>query len=297
VSPSLKRAAGWIGAAACVLAALLLLRKGLALGDALGERLAAIAPVSLVCSLASYVVGAAVVGFAWVVLVRAMSGAAPNGRALYVAHLRSQVAKYLPGNVFHFAYRHAAARREGIGHAPLGAALALESVLLIAAAASLAMGVITDPRIDRVASWARMIVSAAPLAAFVVCIAVAIFLRRRATGGARVIPAMIGVFAIDIAFFVCGAIALRWLCAQPDALPFAAWCGWLALAWVIGYVTPGAPGGLGLREAVLVLGLSPVVGDAEAMATALAYRLVTITADALLAGAGFVLRHEARESI
>jgi uncharacterized membrane protein YbhN (UPF0104 family) len=79
-------------------------------------------------------------------------------------------------------------------------------------------------------------------------------------------------------------------------LPFAAWCGWLALAWVVGYVTPGAPGGLGLREAVLVLGLSPVVGDAEAMAVALAYRLVTIVADALLAGGGFLLRHEAGES-
>ena len=36
MSPTLKRVAGWTGAAACVVAALLLLRKGMALGDVLG---------------------------------------------------------------------------------------------------------------------------------------------------------------------------------------------------------------------------------------------------------------------
>lgn len=298
VSPALRRVAGWIGAAGCVLAAMLLFRKGVALGDALGEQLASIAPISLAWSIFSYVVGAASLGVAWVLLVQAMSGTAANRRALYIAHLRSQVAKYLPGNVFHFAYRHAAARREGIGHAPLGAALALESVLLIAAAASLALGVIADPRIDRIASWARLAVSATPLVALAACIATAVMLRHRGKASAvRVVPAMAGAFAIDIAFFFLAAVALRCLCTQSDVLPFMAWCGWLALAWVVGYVTPGAPGGLGLREAVLVLGLSPVVGDAEAMAVALAYRLVTIVADALLAGGGFVLRYGVGEKV
>lgn len=294
MSPTLKRVAGWTGAAACVVAALLLLRKGMALGDVLGERLASIAPGSLACSLAAYVAGAASLGASWVLIVRTTSGMSPNGRALYVAHLRSQVAKYLPGNVFHFAYRHAAARREGIGHVSLGAALGLESVLLIAAAASLALGVTADPRIARITAWAHWIVLVAPPAALVVCVSIIIALRRRAvTSATRAAPAMIAAFAIDVLFFVLAAIALRWLCVQPQALPFAAWCGWLSLAWIVGYVTPGAPGGLGLREAVLVLGLAPVVGEAEAMAVALAYRLVTIVADALLAGGGFVLRREA----
>lgn len=298
MSPTLKRAAGLAGTAACLLAAILLLRKGFALGDALAERLASIAPVAAAGSLAAYVAGAALLGVAWVLLVRATSGSAPRGRALYVAHLRAQLAKYLPGNVFHFAYRHVAARQEGVGHAALGAALALESVLLIAAAASLALGVVADPRIDRIAPWVRSIVLAAPPAALLACIAAVFVLRRRAvTSASRAVPAMAAAFAIDVVFFVLAALALRLLCTQPDALPFAAWCGWLALAWVVGYVTPGAPGGLGLREAALVLGLSPVVGEAEAMAIALAYRLVTIVADAILAGCGFVLRREGVASV
>jgi len=52
---------------------------------------------------------------------------------------------------------------------------------------------------------------------------------------------------------------------------------------------PGAPAGLGLREAVLMLGLSPVLGEPEALALALVYRLLTVAADAVLAGIGFAL--------
>jgi len=297
VSPALKRAVGWAGSAACVLAAVLLLRKAFALGDALGERLAGTAPVAFAGSLAAYLVGAAALGVAWVCLVRAMTGAAPDAHALYIAHLRSQLAKYLPGNVFHFAYRHAAARREGVGHVPLGGALAFESILLIAAAAMLALGVVADPRIDQIAPWACTIVHAAPVAALLACVAVVFVLRKRAsTSATRSAPAIAAAFAIDIAFFVLAAVALRLLCVQPQALPFAAWCGWLALAWVVGYVTPGAPGGLGLRETVLVLGLAPVVGDAEAMALALGYRLVTLAADALLAACGFLAQRRAGET-
>jgi uncharacterized membrane protein YbhN (UPF0104 family) len=63
---------------------------------------------------------------------------------------------------------------------------------------------------------------------------------------------------------------------------------------LLGYVTPGAPAGLGLREGVLALGLTPVLGESEALALALVYRLVTVIADGVLAAFGFlVLREEA----
>ena len=163
-------------------------------------------------------------------------------------------------------------------------------MLLAAAAALLALGVVADPRIDRIAPWARSIVFAAPPVALIAC-GVAVFVLRRCavTSAARAVPAIGVALAIDIVFFVLATLALRLTCAHPEVLPFAAWCGWLALAWIVGYVVPGAPGGLGLREAVLVLGMSPVVGEAEAMAIALAYRLVTVVADAILAACGLLL--------
>lgn len=286
-----RRAAAVAGVALFGLAIALLVRRGIALGDSLGGRLLRTSPSAFATALGMYVGGSLLLGFAWSLLVRAAAGNRPRGAPLFVGHLCAQLAKYLPGNVFHLAYRHLAARREGVGHRALGAAFALESVLLIAAAAILAAGVVSDPRLGALAPWTRNLVWVAPLLVLSAWLAISLGGRRLGLGDIsprRTLPALGAVLALDLAFFTIAGGALRLLCDQAG-LPFAAWVGWLALAWMVGYVTPGAPAGLGLREAVLGLGLAPVLGAAEALAIALLYRLVTVLADAVLAGIGFVL--------
>ncbi len=63
-------------------------------------------------------------------------------------------------------------------------------------------------------------------------------------------------------------------------------CGAYALAYVVGFLVIFAPGGLGAREAALVLALSPVLTQAEALLVALASRAVLTVADLLWAGIG-----------
>ena len=288
---SIKRAAGLFGVLLCVLAIALLVRRGYALGDSLGEELKRIQPAKFAVALALYIGGGLLLGLAWALLVRLASGARPGVSHLFVGHLRAQLAKYLPGNVFHYAYRHYAARRERVGHKALAFALALESILVITAAALLALGVVTDPRVNTLAPFARHLIWATPFVALFAWLGIGITghraglerLRLQRTAGPLGI-----VLGMDIAFFVLAAISLRLICNAPDALPLSAWCGWLALAWALGYIVPGAPAGLGLREAVLALGLTPVLGGADALAVALAFRLLTLLADAALAFAGFV---------
>src|SRR3546814_5500746 len=41
--------------------------------------------------------------------------------------------------------------------------------------------------------------------------------------------------------------------------------GVYAAAWLLGFLMPGAPAGLGVREVVLFMGLAPLVGGASAM--------------------------------
>jgi glycosyltransferase 2 family protein len=289
---TLERAAHVVGAALCVLALVLLVRRGIALGDSLGDELRRIPPAAFALSLAIYVVAGLLLALGWAMLVR-LASAAPLRRApLFVGHLRAQLAKYLPGNVFHYAWRHLSARREGAGHRALALALGLESVLIVASAAILALGVVSDPRIDALAPWARHLAWAAPFLAITAWVGIGVIGRRG--GHERLAPArtagpLSAVFVLDLVFFVLAALSLRLLCEQPGALPLPAWCGWFALAWALGYATPGAPAGLGLREAVLALGLAPVLGEAQALALALACRLVTVAADAVLALAGFAL--------
>ena len=72
-------------------------------------------------------------------------------------------------------------------------------------------------------------------------------------------------------------------CVQAFDLSFAlGWGGWLAgfaLAWTAGLVVPGAPGGLGVFEAVLLLRLAAVVPEAPLLAVVISYRLVSALAD------------------
>lgn len=296
---NLGRIAHVAGAVLCIVALVLLVRRGIALGDSLGDHLQRIDPAALALALGAYVGAGLLLALGWALLVRLASVAPVRRSPLFVGHLRAQLAKYLPGNVFHYAWRHLSARREGAGHRALALAVALESTLVIASAAILAFGVVSDPRIDALAPWARKLAWAAPLLVVAAWIGIGVVGRR---GGherlalTRTAGPLAAVFVLDLAFFVLAALSLRLLCDQPEALPLAAWCGWSALAWVVGYVTPGAPGGLGLREAVLVLGLAPVLGDAQALALALAYRLVTVAADGVLALGGFIaLRRDAAQ--
>jgi len=291
VPGALKRAATIAGGLLCVIAAALLIKRGIALGDALGDRLSQVRPAAFATALGLYFGGSLLLGYAWIVLVRSVASGRPRAWPLFRAHLRAQVAKYLPGNVFHFAYRHVAARREGVAHASLAAALALEASLLLAAAGVIALGVVADPRLDHLVPWARHAVWLAPLFAIAAWLALSFIAPRFGVPKkpmSQRAPKLALVLAINIVFFLLAGCALRELHPMPEALPFSAWFGWLALAWLVGYVTPGAPAGLGLREAVLVLGLSPTLGDSEALAIALLYRLVTVIADGVLATAGFI---------
>ena len=70
-----------------------------------------------------------------------------------------------------------------------------------------------------------------------------------------------------------------------DILPL----GFFSLAWLVGYVVIGAPGGLGVREAAYVALLQPFVGDIGTLAAiALTLRLVTVMGDALFSALAIV---------
>ena len=50
---------------------------------------------------------------------------------------------------------------------------------------------------------------------------------------------------------------------------------------MIGFLTPGAPSGIGIREALLVYFLGPELGAAQAIVIAALFRVATISGDLL----------------
>lgn len=68
------------------------------------------------------------------------------------------------------------------------------------------------------------------------------------------------------------------------------WLAAFSMAYAAGLVVPGAPGGLGVFEATLLLRVGDGVAEAPLLAVVLSYRVISTAADVLLA-AGFSLQN------
>jgi hypothetical protein len=106
--------------------------------------------------------------------------------------------------------------------------------------------------------------------------------------------ALLRAAALHAAFFgIAGGVL--WLLAAvlgdpgPVALNPLTSISALALAWVAGFVAPGASAGIGVREAVLILALDRALGAEASAAVALALRLVTTAGDIVFFGLALAL--------
>lgn len=208
-----------------------------------------------------------------------------------VVHGRTQIAKYLPGNCFHFAGRQWLGRRLGHGQATLAMASLAETLLLIGVALGLSLLL---PGRGLLPPW---LPAALGCAAAALTVAGLVWWRRRsaraAVAGRSLVQAgdlarrLASAASLHLVFFLaCGAIVWLLACAiaGPMPLPLAPLraLGAFALAWVAGVVVPGAAAGIGVREAALTLALQGVVGGEASAVLALALRVVTSLGDGVL---------------
>lgn len=238
-------------------------------------------------------------GLIWWLCVRCANANTPPVLACIQVNMASQLGKYLPGNVAHFAARHWMMRKRGAAHIQLIAAGLLEALVLVIAAAVLAVAVI-QPAAERLLGWdiPFAIQLSSVSVALVAGLAGWILARRRAwiddsTPALRTAFLMLAAVLFGVLFFI-GMSACFILVSDTFVLSdITNVLPWIAASWMLGFIVPGAPGGIGVREYVLVLGLSPLIGEAPALLDAALFRLVTIAGDALMAMAGLIAMRQA----
>ena len=94
-------------------------------------------------------------------------------------------------------------------------------------------------------------------------------------------------YSLQLLFVFC-RFAGFWCSVQAFGIQSPASFTWLAafgLAYAVGLVVPGAPGGLGVFEATLLLRLGAAVPEAQLLAVVLSYRLLSTLADVVASGA------------
>ena len=214
----------------------------------------------------------------------------------------TQYGKYLPGNVAHYALRHAWSRRHDIAHSALGLAAILEAVLLLVAAATLTL--LTDTRRLAFLAFIEPPLAIVLLVAMIVAIGIALrwanrrdALRRFGVPALPTIGVMLQALAIYGAFFVsCAAVLFALAHALGIGIgAFALLLGATAASWLAGFVVIGAPGGLGVREAAFVALAGDAIGADHALVVISLFRVVTFLGDTLFFAAGtLAMRSAAR---
>lgn len=212
--------------------------------------------------------------------------------------LLSQFAKYLPGNVGHHVGRVVLARRIGLPIDTVVVSMALDTMILLGAAVACsvpAFALMLSLLQEHGASHGRIALATLGfLSLALVILALVPVARREILRHGRLVvqlchrgtlPLFARGWLVHGLAFLFGATALYLLCSALDGSFSAAWwsvVGVYTVAWLLGFVMPGAPAGIGIREVALLVGLSPLYGEEQAMAAAAILRLVTTTGDALV---------------
>ncbi len=288
----------WLGGVAVVLSLVLLSRQALRHAGELPpiEWRPALFGVGL-ATLGLYLLARLLQALAWRWLLAA-AGQPSRWWQLLRIGLLTEVGKYVPSNLAHYAGRVELLHRQGPSRALVLRTMVQEVALLVVAALAVA---------GAAAWWWPAVL--APLTAHLPRGRIAIALAGLAVlvlglgwfgwRGRRPEPRRLGRTALRLLpccglyglFLILNGLPLGLLAGSLYGLsvPWGALIGVWAVAWVVGFATPGAPAGLGVRDLLLLTALSGFWGSGPALAITAGHRLLLTVADGLAFFLGLLL--------
>ncbi len=230
-------------------------------------------------------------GWVWHWMIRLLNIQSVTPDWAVITYLKTNLAKYLPGNIWHFVGRVQALRSHG---APLGiAATAVVLEPLLMAAAALAVIVLSQP-----SAWLQAGILLVVLAGVHPRILNPV-LKRLTRSKLRQSELASQSETLGLQRYplqpLMGAIVfvlirgLGFLCVLTALTPVAwgqglAVVGNFSVAWLLGLIVPGAPGGLGVFESTALALLGTEFSPAVVLGAVALYRLISTLAEILGAG-------------
>jgi uncharacterized membrane protein YbhN (UPF0104 family) len=229
-------------------------------------------------------------GSVWAVILGRIGAVVP--RDSLRLFLQSQLGKYLPGSVWHYAGRIGLAKSRGVAVRSTMVSLGIE--VIASGLAALIVGLLVLPLVVAVPVGLAVAVLVAvpriaPSSERVFAPLIRLTLRIVPVPVADLRPALRATPSVTLLYVPVWALygVAFWLTARAlfpvstgDIVYFT---GAFALGWLAGMIVVFAPGGIGVREAVLVGLLGPRIGHTEAIVVAGASRIL-LTASDLVGG-------------
>jgi hypothetical protein len=235
-------------------------------------------------------------GFSYARLVRDITKTDININKVIASYCVINLYKYLPGNVMHLIGRNKIAEDENVPHIQVVTATVIEQLMTLAGSVIISIWLVSDSMfaylkkmdISNFAIFAAAVVVLVLFVVFFALLRKKIFpIFRKGFDAIRRIPIgsliVLLVMNISMLFITSMLFTFVMLLFGQEVSPvlISKLTGLFVFAWMIGYITPGVPGGIGVREAIIMMFMGQLVDPAILTVSALGYRVVAIAAELL----------------
>lgn len=261
--------------------------------------------VSAICAIVKCIT-VYLTGSAWADWLRFFAKGKIDTKGAMNAYLKANIGKYLPGNVMHYVERNLFATDLGISQKKLAFGTILEVAGLVGVALIVSVIVSANQLVETIRyifsdEYKNMLAIAIVLVILVICIVFFIFRKKLSsmiseyTVSDFVKTVFIVLIKYALSLIALGAIMVilyAYMGGELDWNNASLIVSGYIIAWVLGFIIPGAPGGIGIRELVITILLGPVVGTETVLSLSVIHRLITIVGDFLAYFTRVILRRQ-----
>lgn len=209
-------------------------------------------------------------------------------------HMQTQIGKYLPGNVLHIAWRYALGKSVGLSHDTLIWGTLLELAFVVSGAIVIALPGASQ-WLQALTGWSPAGLGIAFCGILLVPLAIKWSLDKfqkirsidlepsPSVSPSRMIKNLGLAFCCYLIYFslngwACWNFAGNYVDVNLKYFEVTI-LSIVSLAWIAGFITPGASAGIGIRETALILALSSFMDPDHATQVSLLYRIATLSGD------------------
>lgn len=195
--------------------------------------------------------------------------------------LKSNLYKYLPGNVFNYVSRQFVSKKMGLSHKVLLQSNVVEAILIISTAIIIS-GVILLLIYDFTVNEYFSFINSNYI--YIICLfIIVVFWYLHKYKQIKVTDYWECMIYYSVFFILIGVSAYYVLNYQMNIeFPFLLITAIYTFAWLVGFITPGAPGGIGVRESVFVFLSHGILGEPDAIVLSGMLRFISLLGEIIL---------------
>ena len=241
----------------------------------------------------------------WLKLVKILSSEQIPYRKALAVYTKSNFLKYVPGNVFQYIGRNQLAADMGISHADVTCATVMDIIFSMAAPFTIGLVLVGSGAGKILEVYGKNFLVAGLAGATVLLAVILVVFRFRHRFSptlekyrkifmkqniSRILLTFMYYLVQNAVTVLMCILALRYIIGITQNMSgILMFSGVYLFSWIVGFITPGAPGGIGVREAVMMLVCGEQAGSDDIVLFLIVMRVVSVAADALAFVVGLVV--------